>query len=128
MPNAPPLSPDDISRLVPVDPDDIRQSTAHGLRYDGRKRMRHADDSLAAIAADHLVRFLEARGYVVLKRPPSPTDTATECVFAPGPGASTQRRAPFPLTYTCGAVTEPTSLTGGLVALVKKKPRFCNMS
>jgi hypothetical protein len=74
MPNAPTLSPDEISRLIPVDPDDIRQSIAHGLRYDGRKRMRHADDSMAAIAADHLVKFLEARGYVVLKRPPSPTD------------------------------------------------------
>jgi hypothetical protein len=74
MPNARDLSPDDIARLVPVDPDDIRQSIAHGLRYDGRKRVRHADDSMAAIAADHLVKFLEARGYVLMKRPPSPTD------------------------------------------------------
>jgi hypothetical protein len=74
MPNAQDLSPDDIARLIPADPDDIRQSIAHGLRYDGRKRVRRADDSMAAIAADHLVRFLEARGYVVMKRPPSASD------------------------------------------------------
>jgi hypothetical protein len=73
MPNARNLSPDDIARLMPVDPDDIRQSIAHGPRYKGRKRMRQ-DDSMAAIAADHLVKFLEARGYVLMKRPPSPTD------------------------------------------------------
>jgi hypothetical protein len=62
MPNAKNLSPDEIARLTPADPDDIRQSIAHGLRYDGRKRVRHADDNMAGIAADHLVRFLEARG------------------------------------------------------------------
>jgi hypothetical protein len=72
MPDAPQLTPDELSHLSVAGHDDIRQAVAHGLRFDGRKRIRYADDSLANIAADHLVRHLESCGYMILKKPTSP--------------------------------------------------------
>jgi hypothetical protein len=67
---------DELSRLTIADHDDIRQSVAHGLRFDGRRRVRYAEDNLANIAADHLVKYLQAGGYVILKRPPTYDGTA----------------------------------------------------
>jgi hypothetical protein len=62
MPDTSKVTPDELSRLTVAGHDDIRHAIAHGLRLDGRKRVRHADDSMANIAADHLVRHLESCG------------------------------------------------------------------
>jgi hypothetical protein len=58
--------PDDPLR--PADPDDLRQALTHALSFDGRKRFRQADEVMAKITADHLVRYLEMCGYVVMRR------------------------------------------------------------
>jgi hypothetical protein len=76
MPDAPKLTPDELARLTVADHDDIRQSVAHGLRFDGRKRIRYAENSMADIAADHLVKHLQAGGYVIMKKPPTYDDSA----------------------------------------------------
>jgi len=55
--------------LSPADADDLRQALAFALTFDGRKRFRHADEIAARITADHLVRYLEMAGYVVMRRP-----------------------------------------------------------
>jgi hypothetical protein len=55
--------------LRPADPDDLGQALAFALSFDGRKRFRQADEQMARITADHLVRYLEMAGYVVMKRP-----------------------------------------------------------
>jgi len=51
-------------------PDEIAQALAFALRFDGRKRVRHADEMMARITAEHLVRHLEQSGFVIMKKPP----------------------------------------------------------
>ena len=57
-------------KLSPATPDEIAQTLAFALRFDGRKRVRHADELVARIAAERLVKHLERSGFVVMKRPP----------------------------------------------------------
>jgi hypothetical protein len=47
-------------------------SIAFAIRYDGRKRVHHADGMMARIPADRLVRPLEASGFVLMKGPSAP--------------------------------------------------------
>jgi hypothetical protein len=62
--------PDEHSQLTPADPDDVRQTIAFALTFDGRKRFHHADELAMRITADHLARHLERCGFVVMKKPP----------------------------------------------------------
>jgi hypothetical protein len=61
--------------LRPATSDEIATSLSFALRYDGRKRVHHADDAMARITADRLVRHLEASGFVLMKRPPREAPT-----------------------------------------------------
>lgn len=54
----------DTAILQPATPDEITQALSFVLRYDGRKRVHHADDAMARITADRLVRHLERSGFV----------------------------------------------------------------
>ena len=49
--------------------EEIVESLAFALRYEGRKRVDQADPTMAQIAAEHLRVWLEASGFVVMKRP-----------------------------------------------------------
>jgi hypothetical protein len=62
--------PDD-EKLSPADPQDLADTVAFALLFSGRKRVHDSDRSMAAIAADRIVRHLERSGYVVMKKPPS---------------------------------------------------------
>ena len=62
--------PDDAEMLRPATAEEIARSLSFALRHEGRKRVHHADDLMARITAERLVRHLERCGYVVLKRPP----------------------------------------------------------
>lgn len=55
-------------RLRPATADEIVESIAFALRYEGRKRVTHADDMMARITADRLMRHLEGSGFVVMKQ------------------------------------------------------------
>ena len=59
---------DSLMGMRPATPEEIADTLAFALRYEGKKRVFHADDAMARITADHLVRALEASGYVVSKR------------------------------------------------------------
>jgi hypothetical protein len=61
----------DSDKLKPVEPRDLADAIAFALRFEGRKRVHHADEYMAAIAAERVVRHLERAGFVVLKRPPA---------------------------------------------------------
>ena len=61
--------------LRPATADEIAETLSFALRYDGRKRVHHADDAMARITADRLVRHLERAGFVLMKRPPPPPAT-----------------------------------------------------
>ena len=59
----------DTPSLRPASPDELAETLAFALRYEGRKRVPQADDLMARIAAERLVRHLERSGFVVMKRP-----------------------------------------------------------
>ena len=63
------MSDDDTLTLRPASPEEIEQSLSYALRYDGRKRVRQADDAMARITAERLVLHLLKSGYVLMRRP-----------------------------------------------------------
>jgi hypothetical protein len=63
------MTEDDKRDLRPASAEEIEQSLSFALRYDGRKRVRHADDAMARITAERLVQHLQKSGYVLMKRP-----------------------------------------------------------
>lgn len=63
--------PDDAP-LRPATPEEVAESLSFALRYDGRKRVHTADDVMARIPAERLVRHLEMSGFVLTKKPPAP--------------------------------------------------------
>ena len=62
--------PDDRDALSPATAKDVADTLAFALRFEGRKRVRQADEYMAAITAQRLMRHLERAGFVVMKRPP----------------------------------------------------------
>ena len=67
----------DPAPLVPATPDEFAQSLAFALRYNGRKRVHDADDVMARITAERLVRHLEMSGFVIMKAPPRAAPTTS---------------------------------------------------
>jgi hypothetical protein len=57
-------------KLTPADPKDLVDAIAFSLRFEGRRRVHQADEYMAAIAAERVVRHLERAGFVVMKKPP----------------------------------------------------------
>src|SRR4051794_25014698 len=49
--------------------DELVETLSFALRYEGRRRVRHADEMMARITADRLVQHLEAVGFVVMHKP-----------------------------------------------------------
>jgi hypothetical protein len=43
-------------------PEDLAQALAYALKFDEKRRLHHADDAMARIAVDHLVKHLEPAG------------------------------------------------------------------
>ena len=60
---------DDRSTLSLASHEDLVQSLSFALRYDGRRRVHHADEAMARITAERLVQHLERSGYVLMRRP-----------------------------------------------------------
>ncbi len=58
-----------MTELRPATSEEIAESIAFGLRFDGRRRVHHADGVMAQITAERLVRHLQASGFVLMKRP-----------------------------------------------------------
>jgi hypothetical protein len=67
-------------KLRPATAEEIAESIAFALRYEGRKRVTHADEMMARITADRLVRHLRGSGFVVTRLPDAraPTDKPGE--------------------------------------------------
>ena len=65
------------SPLRPADPADVADALAYALRYDGKRRVYHADDAMARITAEWLIRHLERAGFVLMRSEPSPAPTTS---------------------------------------------------
>jgi hypothetical protein len=65
----------DTPHLRPATPDEIADALSFALRYQGRKRVHHADDMMARITAERIVQHLEASGFVVMKGQPAAAPT-----------------------------------------------------
>ena len=60
----------DTPNLRPATRDELTQSLSFALRFNGRKRVHDADETMAQITAERLVERLERSGYVVMCKPP----------------------------------------------------------
>lgn len=64
--------------------EEVLETLAFGLRYQGRRRVRDADDAMARIAARRLLELLRQSGYAVVKQPPAAAPSTTAHI--PGAG------------------------------------------
>jgi hypothetical protein len=60
----------DADKLTPADPCDLADAVAFAPRFEGRRRVHNADEYMAAIAAERVVRHLERAGFVVMRKLP----------------------------------------------------------
>lgn len=67
----------ETSPLRPATPDEIAETLSFALLFEGRRRVRDTERTLARIAAVRLVRHLELCGFVLMKGPPAVGATAT---------------------------------------------------
>ncbi len=67
--------------LRPATAEEIADSIAFALRYEGRKRVPHADEMMARITAERLVRHLRDSGFVLMRRPAGAGISAGEQVL-----------------------------------------------
>ncbi len=63
------MSDEEKAALRPASAQEIEESLSFALRFEGRKRVRHADEAMARITAERLVQHLERSGYVLMKKP-----------------------------------------------------------
>jgi hypothetical protein len=56
-------------RSRPATTEEVVQTLSFALRYQGRKRVHHADEMMARITAERLAEHLARSGLVVMKRP-----------------------------------------------------------
>ena len=71
------MTDDDKRTLHPATPAEVEDSLSFALRYAGRKRVHTADDVMARVTAERLLRHLEQSGFVVLKRPATPAPSTS---------------------------------------------------
>ena len=70
--------------LRPASADEIATALSFALRYDGRKRVHDADDAMARITAERLVRHLQQSGFVIMKSPAA--SAPTTAIMPPSTG------------------------------------------
>lgn len=56
--------------------DEVADALVFSLRFDGRKHVHNGDEMMARIVADRLIKHLELSGFVVMKKPPTPSHKA----------------------------------------------------
>jgi hypothetical protein len=65
------MTPEDMAKLTLASADDLADSLAFALNFEGRKRVHDADAFMAQMVAKRLVKYLDRAGYVVMKKPPT---------------------------------------------------------
>jgi hypothetical protein len=67
----------DAPDLRPATSDEIAETLSFALRYQGKRRVYDADDAMARITAERLVRHLAASGFVLMKQQARPAPTTS---------------------------------------------------
>ena len=63
------MSDDDKLHLQAATTAELQETLSFALRFEGRKRVHHADDVMANITAERLVRHLERSGFILMRKP-----------------------------------------------------------
>jgi len=71
------MTDEDKRTLHPATAVEIEETLSYALRYAGRKRVHTADDVMARVTAERLVRHLERSGYVLMRRPTTPAPSTS---------------------------------------------------
>ena len=71
------MSDDEKRELLPATTAELQETLSFALRFEGRKRVHHADDVMANITAERLIRHLERSGFVLMKKPNSVAPTTS---------------------------------------------------
>jgi hypothetical protein len=64
--------------LTQAAPEDIEQSLAHALIFDGRRQFKESSQVMAKITSQHLLQCLMQAGYVIMRKPPLPPHRSTD--------------------------------------------------
>ena len=59
-----------MENLTPATPEETAMTLAFALRFEGKRRIRDAEETMARITAERLVKHLELSGYVLMKKLP----------------------------------------------------------
>lgn len=76
----------DASNLRPATIEEVEDTLAFALRYEGRRRVHNADEMMARITAERLVEQLARSGFVLMKRPPAQAPNAAPFMAGSGSG------------------------------------------
>ena len=69
----------DDARLRPATVQEVAETLTSALQLDGRERARPADEFMARITAERMVRHLELSGFVLMRSPTLPAHCAPAC-------------------------------------------------
>jgi hypothetical protein len=67
-----------------ADSTELADALAYALRYDGKRRVHHADDAMARITAERLIRHLERCGFVLMRQEPGAAPTTAGMLSSRG--------------------------------------------
>jgi hypothetical protein len=65
------------STLRPADSAEVADALAYALRYEGKRRVHHADSVMARITAEYLIGHLARAGFVLMRSEPAAAPTSS---------------------------------------------------
>jgi hypothetical protein len=86
-PRKPPARAQDAVAALRRERDDLAKvadALAYALRYDGNRRAHYADEVMARITAEHLIRHLAQAGFVLMRAPPGAAPTTADMPSSTG--------------------------------------------
>ena len=72
--------------LRPATIEEVEDTLAFALPYEGRRRVHNADEMMARITAERLVEQLARSGFVLMRKPPAEAPNAASFMPRSGSG------------------------------------------
>lgn len=67
-----------MENLRPTTPQEVADTLAFALQFNGRKRVHTADGMMAQITAERLVESLTRSGFVLMRKPAAPAHSSSD--------------------------------------------------